>query len=267
VAALLEIAHILAPLRHRATIVFVTFTAKESGRQGSQAFVDSYLKQQDPPVDLRGMINLDMLGSERGLNGRSDPRSLRLFSAEPNDSVSRQFARQLALYISSYATDINLKLQSAEERTGRFGDQQSFSAAGFASARFVQGLENAAPGAHDTLDNIQLAYLIRVTRAVAASVSILADGPLPPESVVMQPISPGMATLSWNAVPDAVGYVVALRRKSSLYFDQILNVTAQSHIDWDQFDRFANVAVGSVDERGRIGPLSAEYSIATLLRK
>lgn len=273
VAALLEIAHIMARSPHRATLVFVAFTAEESGRQGSMTFVQDYLQAQNPPIAIRGMINLDTLGSEQGSNRQRDPRTLRLFSAEPNESPSRAFARQMALAINLYATDVNLVMQSAEERTGRWGDQQSFSQAGYASARLIQGLEdpNRQHSPDDTLENIQLDYLMRVTRAALAAVAVLADGPSAPVPISLRPSAdvPGALTFTWGTIPDAAGYLVALRRTPSLYYDQILTVVPgnASSLTWESFGSFHVLSIAAIDSQGRVGAFSPEMSIATLTRR
>lgn len=273
VAALLEIAHIMAHTPHRATLVFVAFTAEESGRQGSMAFVKDYLQAQNPPIAIRGMINLDTLGSDRGANRQRDPRTLRLFSAEPNESPSRAFARQVALAVNLYATDVNLVMQSAEDRTGRWGDQQSFSEAGYASARLVQGLEdpNRQHSAEDSLDNIQLDYLMRVTRATLAAVAMLADGPSAPVPIALRPSpgQPGAMTFTWGPIPGASGYLIALRRTPSLYFDQILTVAPGNagSLTWESFGNFHILAIAAIDAQGRVGAFSPELSIASLARR
>ncbi len=267
VAAMLEIAQILAPRPHRATILFVAFTAEETGRQGSLAFVKSYLQSQNPPIALRGMINLDIVGSALGRNGEVDERTIRLFSAEPNDSPSRQLARQLALYMATYLDDVDPVLQSAEERAGRWGDQQSFSAAGYPSVRFIQGLEDMSRqhSPLDTMDGIQPAYLMRTTRAALVSVLLLADGPTPPVGLAFHslPGDPRTQRLTWTAAPDAARYLVTLRQTSSLSYDQILTVDASSspELTWTGFAQYATVAVGTIDASGRMGPLSAELPI------
>jgi hypothetical protein len=271
VAAMLEIAHIMAPLPHRATLIFVAFTAEETGRQGSLAFVNDYLQAQNPPIAVQAMINLDSIGNDRDQNNRVDQRTLRLFSADPNDSASRQLARQLALIISIYATDINPALQSAEERTGRWGDQQSFSAGGYPSMHFIQGLEDPSRqhSPRDTLDNIQLDYLIRATRAVLSGVIILADGLRPPASLTLRQNAAGTQTLVWTPVQGAAGYLIALRQTSSLFYDQVLTLASagQHQLEWDQFARYATIAVCAYDGAGRIGPFSAEVPITALLRR
>jgi hypothetical protein len=273
VAALLEIAHIMARIRHRATLVFVAFTAEESGRQGSIAFVKDYLQAQNPPIAIRGMVNLDMLGSDRGSGRQRDPRTLRLFSAEPNDSSSRAFARQIALAINLYATDVNLVMQSSEDRNGRWGDQQSFSEAGYASTRLIQGLEdpNREHSADDSLDNIQLDYLMRVTRATLAAIAMLANGPSAPIPISLRP-SPDVAgamTFSWGPMTGASGYLIALRRTPSLYYDQILTIAPGNagSVTWESFGNFHVLSIAAIDDQGRVGAFSPELSIANLTRR
>jgi hypothetical protein len=274
VAALLEIARILAAQPHRATLLFVAFAAEETGRQGSQTFVKSYLQAQDPPIAVRGMINLDTIGSEVGPNGEIDHQTIRLFSAEPNDSISRQLARQLVLIISTYLPDeVNPVLQSAEERVGRWGDHQPFSEAGYPAVRIIQGLEDQARlhSPRDTFDNVQPGYLMRTTRAALASTIILADGPTPPGDLALRALAgdPQTQVLIWTPVPGAARYLVALRQTSSLYYDQLLTVEASPtpELRWAGFGKYATVAVATVDAAGRMGPLSPEVSIASLLRK
>ena len=273
IAALLESARIFAPQSHRATIMFVAFTGEETGRQGSRAFVKSYLQAQNPPIDLRAMINLDTIGSEIGPNGDVDPRTLRIFSAEPNDSPSRQLARQLALTIKTYLNDVDPVIQSAEERSGQWSDHQSFREAGYPAIRFIQGLEDVSRQRtpRDTLDNIQPGYLMRVTRAALVSVATLADGPKPPTDLTLRPKpdDPATQTLIWTPVQDAAKYLITLRQAPSLYYDQIFTVEASPtpELSWTGFNRFATVAIASIDTTGQMGPLSPEVSIASLLRQ
>ncbi len=272
IAAMLEIARLLAPQTHRATIIFVAFTGEETGKQGSQAFVKQYLQAQDPPIDLRAMLNLDTIGSDVGPNGETDSRTLRLFSAEPNDSASRQLARQLAFTIKTYMDSIDPVIQSAEERTGRWGDQQTFRAAGYPSMRFIQGLEDLSRQhtARDTIDNIQPGYLVHITQAILACVSVLADGPRPPTDFVLRPVVNDTTNqiLIWTPVRDAAQYLVVLRQSTSLTYDKIFTVKAESspELQWSGFERFATVAIASIDATGQMGPLSSEAPITSLLR-
>jgi hypothetical protein len=264
VAALLEIAHIMAAIEHRATLIFVAFSAEETGRQGSIAFIEQYLQAQATPIDVRGMINLDMIGSERGPGNQRDARSLRLFSAPPNDSNSRRLARQLALAASTYVNTMNLVLQPAEERNNRWGDHQSFSAAGYAAVRFIQGLEDPTRqhSPRDNIDHLTLDYLTRATRTVLAGVLVMAEGLPAPARVVIQNDASGQRAMQWSPVKEAAGYVVALRKTESLYYDQVLIITGTNAIAWTFLSGFDRAAVAPISEGGRIGILSEEVVLS-----
>jgi hypothetical protein len=269
VAAMLEIAHIVAARSHRATLIFVAFAAEETGKQGSAAFAQRYLKAQG--VDLHAMINLDIVGSEYGPNGELDRRTLRLFSADPNDSPSRQLARQIALVAETYIDDMKLVLQSSEERRGRWGDQQSFSSVGYPAIRLIQGLEDTTRqhSGRDTPDGVQPAYLMRVTRLALASVKILAEGLPPPRdiAVTMTGNDAQTLTLGWSSVPEATGYLIVLRKASSLSYDRVLTVGDVQHLNWPDLTNYHTVALAAVDANGQMGVLSAEYMIADLRRR
>jgi hypothetical protein len=271
VAAMLETAEIMAGWPCRATLVFVAFTAEETGRQGSLAFVKNYLQAQISPIPVRAMLNLDIIGSEMGANGEIDRRTIRLFSAEPNDSPSRQLARQMALIINTYMDDANPVVQSAEERTGRWGDHQSFSAAGYPAVRLIQSLEDPTRqhSARDTIEGIQPAYLMRTTRAALASVAILAGGPSAPADMSLSLVTDEThrQTLVWLPVSGAAGYLVALRQTSSVYYDQVITVQAAHQLTWDGFGRYAAVAVAAFNAEGRMGPFSPERPLANITRK
>ncbi|NDJ61732.1 MAG: M20/M25/M40 family metallo-hydrolase, partial [Chloroflexi bacterium] len=99
-AALLEIARIMSQTDHKATVMFVAFSAEEVGRQGSQAFVTDYLRGNGNNIDIDAMLNIDIIGSGNGPNGVIDDRTIRVFSAGPDASPSRRLARALALITS-----------------------------------------------------------------------------------------------------------------------------------------------------------------------
>ncbi len=252
----------------RATLIFVAFTAEETGRQGSLAFVENYLQAHTPPIALRGMLNLDMLGSMRDANGRTDSRTLRLFSAAPNDSPSRQLARQVALAISTYTDEVLPVLQSSEDRVGRWGDQMSFSAAGYPAVRLIQSLEDHTRqhNGRDSLEAIDLDYLIRTTRAALTAVAVLSGGLAPPaaESLRLTAI-PNGHQLVWASVPHAAAYVVALRQTASLGYDILLTVNS-ALLAWDQFMRYEAISIAAVDANGRFGGFLPEVKVRDLLR-
>jgi acetylornithine deacetylase/succinyl-diaminopimelate desuccinylase-like protein len=259
VAAVLEIARVLAPRTNRATLIFVAFASEETGRQGSIAFAKDYLQAQR--IDVRGMINLDIIGSEMGANGEIDRRTIRLFSTEPNDSPSRHFARQVAQMIRTHMPEVNPALQNSEDRQGRWGDQMSFTMFGYPAMRIIQGLEDTSRqhSRRDTVDGVQPAYLAQSTRAALVAVASFAGGLPAPDGFTIRLRNGVRDAVMWNPVPGAAGYMVALRQPDSLYFDQVFPVDS-AELSSLALDQFATIAVATLDENGVYGAFSAEIS-------
>ncbi len=265
IAALIEIARIMSRRPHRATIMFVALSAEEINRVGSLAFVDGYLRA-NPQIDVKGMINMDIIGSSTGADGAVNDREIRLYSAEPNESRSRQLARALNLIAEYHALDLNIIVQETVDREGRYGDHMSFSDAGYPAVRFIEALEDPTRqhSDRDTIDYIRASYLQSATQAILACLTALADGPPPPENIALRPAENGQRTLAWERAPGATGYIVALRRPDGLIFSDYFPMTDIS-VTWDGFvaSRYTSLAIASVDDNGLIGPLSFEFQITS----
>ena len=182
IAALLEIARIMSQHRHRATIMFVAFSAEEIQRVGSKAFVSGYL-QANPNINVNAMLNMDIIGSSTGPDGDVNDKELRVFSADNNDSRSRQLARALNLISVRLSPQMKIVVQAAVDRQGRYGDHMSFSDAGYPAVRFIEALEdfNRQHSDRDTIDDVQASYLVHVTQTILTCMTALADGPPAPQ--------------------------------------------------------------------------------------
>jgi hypothetical protein len=263
VAALLELARIIgcSEQQPRATIIFVAFSAEEAGRLGSIAFVDTY--EFPNGVMPTAMIDLDIIGSSTGPNGAINDTQIRLFSEGPDSSPSRQLARTLQFINALYPQAIEILLQNAQDRPGRYGDHVSFNQAGCAAVRFIETLEdtNTQHSQLDLSSDIQIPYLTSATQTVLASIVVLAEGPSTPTNLVLN-TSGQTPSLSWNSVPGAVSYVVALRPSGSLSYDEAFEVSA-AQVQWAGFtsDRYDGVAVAARDANGLIGPFSSELPL------
>lgn len=262
VAAILEMARVLSTSPMRATIVFVLFSAEEVGRQGSKTFVENYVLPNNLPVI--GMLNLDTIGSHNDPRGVINDQDLRLFSAPPNNSRSRQFARSLNFIAYYHKLDLNLAMQNEIDREGRYGDHESFEEKGFPSSRIIESLEDTPKReGRDTVDGVDSAYLVKSTRTVMGLLYALGGGPVPPKNIVLRDVGGGNSALVWEGVPDAGRYVVGLRRPNSLIFDQYFTVIdpnsgAMATINWQAYEA---VAVAAVDSRGVVGRFSEEYRV------
>lgn len=263
VAALLELARVLSTRNHRASIMFVAFSAEEVNRQGSRAFVENYLLPRD--IDINLMMSLDIIGSPVGANGAVDDRGLRVYSDGPDDSRSRTAARTVELIMLNHVPDMELFVESAADREGRYSDHLSFSEAGYPAIRFIQSLEDTARQhtSRDTIDQIQAAYLTRVTRSILTIVTAMADGLAPPRNIALRDNGNGIRTLVWEPIPGATGYVVALRRPNAVRYEQFEWNESETSVTWDGFvpERFVALAIAAKDANGLMGPLSPEFPI------
>ncbi len=263
VGALLEIARILSQKRHRATIMFVAFSAEEIQRQGSIAFVRDYL--QGANIEVTAMLNMDIIGSGDSSTGAIDNEEIRIFSAEPNESRSRQLARGLSMLCQINGAPLKIIVQPLGDREGRYSDHLSFSDAGYPAVRFIETLEeiDRHHTDRDTMEDIDTIYYMRATQTVLTCVNALADGPRPPRSISLREAGGGLRTLVWERTPDAAGYVVALRPPGALTYETKFE-TVDNTVTWEGFvgARFVGVAIAAKDAAGVVGPFSGEFGIA-----
>ncbi|MBN1966669.1 MAG: M20/M25/M40 family metallo-hydrolase, partial [Anaerolineae bacterium] len=114
VAALLELARIMAQSQHRATIIFVAFSAEEVDRVGSIRFINEYLDYFH--IDVRAVLNIDTIGNINGPNGQVNDRQIRIFSDDNNDHPARQLSRAIHLIASTYMPELQVVVQPAGDR-------------------------------------------------------------------------------------------------------------------------------------------------------
>jgi Zn-dependent M28 family amino/carboxypeptidase len=265
VAALIEIARIVSQRRHRATIIFVAFSAEEIGREGSKVFVDQYVRGNN--LDVRAMLNLDIIGSNTSPTGQIANDSIRVFSADPNNSPSRLLARELGLLARQYTLDMRVFVEPLIDREGRYSDHITFSDAGYPAARFIETLEDSGRQHtdRDTIDDVQPGYLTQNTRLMVALVTSLADGPRPPANITLRDDGNGLRTLLWDAVPEATAYIVAFRAPGAVEYTNSIRLTdiANRSVTWEGFtpQNFEALAIAAENSAGIVGPLSDEYII------
>jgi hypothetical protein len=263
IAAMLEIARIMSQAPHRATIIFVAFSAEEVGRIGSERFIEEYLQAYD--IDARAVITMDTIGNTRGPNNETNNHQIRIFSDDLYNSASRQLSRTINLIATTYVPDLQVIVQAAGDREGRWGDHMSFTAKGYAAVRLIEALQDPLRqnNSKDTVEYVDATYLARSTRVTLATIAVLADGLQPPENLSLRSNAsdPGSYTLVWSPVESAAGYVIALRQAGALTYNQVLNVGPSNSLTWSGFnpDRFETVAIATVDDTGRWGPFSPEF--------
>ncbi|MEL7234921.1 MAG: hypothetical protein AAGK74_10515, partial [Chloroflexota bacterium] len=141
----------------------------------------------------------------------------------------------------------------------------SFTEAGYPAVRFIEMAENTAYlDTTDTIDGVSPGYFQRATQTILTVVTVMADGLQPPTNITLRDNGNGTQTLVWNAVPNAGGYLVALRTPDSMIFQQF--ETTQNSVTWDGFAAYESIAVAAKDSEGLMGPLSPEIYVSQTIQ-
>ena len=233
--AVLEAARVMAPLHFRNTIVFAEYDGEEQGLFGSAYHAKSL---RDAGVRVAANLNNDIIGSSLGHDGVRRPTDVRLFSealpagataarvnamGSENDSPSRELARFVKEAGEAYVAPMRANLVFRGDRLGRGGDQESFTALGFAAVRFVEANETwehqhenprVEKGVEygDLLKYMDWDYVANVTRMNVAAAAALALGPPPPAEATL--LARGFTydtILQWKAGPGAAAFEVVWR--------------------------------------------------------
>jgi peptidase M28-like protein len=287
VAAMLELARVMASHPSKATIIFVAFDAAEQGQFGSSFFAATAKASGE---NIQAFLNMDTIGSSVGANGVRDPFEIRLFSegipsnvtpaqlaqlianGGENDGASRQLARYIGETGANGATQMDIKQVWRRDRFSRAGDQIPFLNQGFSAVRFTEPNENYNHQAQDVrVENtvqfgdlpqfLDFDYLARVTRVVGSSLSALARSPRAPANarlVVTGPLS-NDAEVRWNADPEAdlVGYEIVWRESSRTNWTHVIkvgNVTDYTLVGLNKDNR--QFGVRAIDQAGDRSPVA-----------
>ena len=268
VAGLIELARVLSTQQYRSSIIFVAFSAEEHGRRGSQEFVE-WARSRN--LDINGMINLDSIGNGYNASENRRDESLRIFSCEVSDTIckdgglSRTLARGVEFLGFAHDAVLPMTVESAADRDGRYGDHFSFAEQGYPAIRFINTLEEWGNGSsRDLSQYVERDYLRKSVQSILMVIVALADGPPPPDDLVLRYDS-GQPVLVWDSVPEATGYYVALRLPGQQRYDQSLECSPQidycsgSRLAWSGLSNYAGVAIATRGADGLLGRLSEEY--------
>jgi hypothetical protein len=240
VAAVMELARVMATRAPEATIVFAMVAGEEQGLYGSAHMAQQY---KAAGADIQGMFSNDIIGASRADDGTSDPDHLRLFAEgvptteTPQQAAIRQSvggegdgpSRQLARFVSEVAskelTGMTVEIIYRRDRYLRGSDHLSFLQQGYPANRFTEPNENFAHEHQDVrvVDGVQFGDLIqfvdfdflgRATKVNAAALWSLANAPGTPKNVVIDTTQlTNDSTLRWTrgTEPDLAGYEIVWR--------------------------------------------------------
>ena len=236
-AGTIEAARVLSKYKFENSIVYTGLSGEEQGLFGG-AGLAKYAK--DNNWEIIGVLNNDMIGNIKGVDGVIDNRTFRIFS-EPVppteteserrsrrffggevDGISRQLARYVHKTTKTYMPEMNPMMVYRLDRFGRGGHHRPFNDLGFAGIRIMEAHENYTQQHQDirvekgieygdVIKHVNFDYAKKLTAVNAISLASLAWAPPSPKSVAIGGIVEPSVKLKWDKVNGAAGYKIYWR--------------------------------------------------------
>ncbi len=244
-AGTIEAARVLSNYQFESSIVYVGLSGEEQGLFGGSGLA-KYAKENN--WDIIGILNNDMIGNIKGVDGVIDNRTFRIFS-EPVpanetererqlrrfyggevDGISRQLARYVYKTVKTYMPEMNPMMVYRLDRFGRGGHHRPFNDLGFAGIRIMEAHENYNQQHQDireengikygdVIEHVNFEYAKKLTAVNAINMASLASAPPAPKNVAIGGIVEPSAKFKWNKVEGAIGYKIYWRDTTSPTWD------------------------------------------------
>ena len=244
-AGTIEAARVLSKYKFESSIIYVGLSGEEQGLFGG-AGLAKYAKEKE--WNIIGVLNNDMIGNIKGVDGVIDNRAFRIFS-EPVpaneterqkimrrfyggevDGISRQLARYIYKTTKVYMPEMNPMMIYRLDRFGRGGHHRPFNDLGFAGIRIMEAHENYTQQHQDiriengiaygdTFEHVNFPYAKKLTAVNAINLASLAWAPEAPKEVAIGGIVEASAKLKWSKVDGAKGYKIYWRETTSPTWD------------------------------------------------
>ncbi|RJL32885.1 M20/M25/M40 family metallo-hydrolase [Bailinhaonella thermotolerans] len=286
VAAVLEMARVMAKRAFDATIVFMAVAGEEQGLYGSTHFAE---QARQRGVNIAGMITNDIVGSSTAQDGTRDPRTVRLFAegvptdetpeeanvrrsvGGENDSESRQLARHIKESAERAVPGMTVRIVYRRDRYLRGGDHIPFLQRGYPAVRFTEPHEDYRHQHQDVRvedgvrygdlpEFVDFAYTARVAQVNAAALATLARAPaVPRDARILTRRLTNDTELTWapNPEPDLAGYEIVWRDTTEPYWTHVIpvgDVTSYTVRGMSKDNFFFGVR--AVDREGHRGPVA-----------
>lgn len=253
-SAVVELARVFSkryPKGLRATVLFALVGAEEQGLLGSRHLAQ---RLHDEGYTVVGDMSDDIVGNVTTDDGVVDSTTMRIYSADPDNSPSRELARYAVALGGMYNPGFRILNVLRIDRVGRGTDHESFVALGDPGIRTTERMEalSRQHSPRDVFSQVNFGYAANVARLNAAVIGSLGQAAAAPDSARARRHPPSGQTwdLSWQQSPDAVEYEVLVRSTTSPSWERVIpvgNVTAYE-LDAQLDDVWA--AVRSVDAAG-----------------
>ncbi|MFT4721880.1 MAG: hypothetical protein ACI9SB_003059, partial [Candidatus Azotimanducaceae bacterium] len=236
-AGVLEAARVLSQHKFAGSIIFAGLSGEEQGLFGGQMMAKKALADG---WHIEGVLNNDMIGNIRGINGVINNTTARVFSEATRpmetpeqarirrftggevDSPSRNLARYVDRIADEYIDNLDVMMVYRLDRFGRGGHHRPFNEQGFAGVRIMETNEHYDRQHQDlrvedgrvygdTIDGVDFDYAAKLTALNAVSLASMALAPAPPSAVTIEGIVSPDTTLKWQKVLGATRYRIYWR--------------------------------------------------------
>ena len=246
-AGTIEAARVLSNYSFENSIIYAGLAGEEQGLFGGKGLAE-YAKEQG--WEIIGILNNDMIGNIKGVDGVIDNRTFRIFS-EPVpptetererksrrfyggevDGISRQLARYVYKTVKQYMPEMNPKMIYRLDRFGRGGHHRPFNDAGYAGIRIMEAHENYTQQHQDirtengidygdVLEAVNFDYANKLTAVNAINLASIAWAPPAVSELTIGGIVEASVRFKWSKIddPNVKGYRIYWRDTTSPTWD------------------------------------------------
>lgn len=246
-AGTIEAARVLSNYTFENSILYVGLAGEEQGLFGGKGLA-AYAQEQG--WEIIGILNNDMIGNIRGVDGVIDNRTFRIFS-EPVpaneterqrnarrfyggevDGISRQLARYVHTTVSEFMPEMNPMMIYRLDRFGRGGHHRPFNDVGYAGIRIMEAHENYVMQHQDirvengiaygdVIEGVDFEYVKKLTAVNAINLASLAWAPPALKKLSIGGIVQASVKFRWEQVndPNVAGYKIYWRDTTSPTWD------------------------------------------------
>ena len=242
-AGTIEVARILSKYTFENSIIYVGLSGEEQGLFGGKGLA-AYARKEG--WEIIGILNNDMIGNIKGVDGVIDNRTFRIFS-EPVpanetesqrkarrfyggevDGISRQLARYVHKNTKKFMPEMNPLMIYRLDRFGRGGHHRPFNDVGYAGIRIMEAHENyimqhqdirfeSGISFGDVIEGVDFEYAKKLTSVNAINLASLAWAPPTVKKFSIGGIVQASVKFKWEKLndPKIAGYKIYWRDTTS----------------------------------------------------
>ena len=283
-AGTIEAARVLSKYTFENSILYVGLAGEEQGLFGGKGLA-AYAQEQG--WEIIGILNNDMIGNIRGVDGVIDNRTFRIFS-EPVpaneterqrnarrfyggevDGISRQLARYVHATVNEFMPEMNPMMVYRLDRFGRGGHHRPFNDVGYAGIRIMEAHENYVMQHQDirvengisygdVIEGVDFEYAKKLTAVNAINLASLAWAPPTLKKLSIGGIVQASVKFRWEKVndPNVAGYKIYWRDTTSPTWDhsRFVGDVSEATVEGIVIDNFF-FGVATVGKNGYESPV------------